>query len=259
MASWTDGPEYAPPTRPEAFVEPEAPALTTPERPSAAVTDVPEGEPGFVPSQEPAPDLRELVPSAAPGRNPNLPFESTATALTAIQPEVERRPDEPFHAPGPPLSGYLPVQSVVQPTAQVNPAPFPAPGTPQWFAPPSGAPVAPAPGPVDLAQIWRETTSWVMIPLLIAMFVVPVSPVALIVAWLCTVQIRYRRPAVRRVWMIAVILIGLVALVNTLSGQAGSIWEPLTFSSTVAAWILVFVTPGIVGAALRNQEPPDRY
>ncbi len=259
MASWTDGPEYAPSARPSAFVEPVAAPLAeaaaAPQQPDV----VPDGEPSFVPPQEPAPDLRELVPSAAPGRNPTVAFTSTSTPLTAIQPQAERRPDEPFQAPGPPLNGYLPTQPVVQSDAQVNPAPFAAPGTPQWFAPPPGQPIVPAPAPINIAEIWRATTNWVMIPLLVAMFVPVVSPVAFLVAWICTVQIRYRRVAVRRAWLIAVTVIVAMAVITTLADPTLPLLDQLGLGSTIAAWVLAFVTPGIVGAALRNHEQPDRY
>lgn len=258
MASWTDGPEYAPSARPAAFVAPVAEALAG-EPPPSVIDALPSEEPSFVPPQEPAPDLRELVPSAAPGRNPNLPFESMTTPIAAApETATERRPDQPFNAPGPPLTGYLPVQPVMQPNTQVNPAPFPAPGTPGWFAPPPGQPVIPAPSSVDLPQIWRATTNWVMVPLLLAMFIVPIAPVALIVAWLSTVQIRYRRVAIRRAYLIALILIGGISLVSVLADQSINLWDPLTVTSCIAAWVLVFVTPGIVGAALRSNEPPDR-
>ena len=84
-------------------------------------------------------DLAALVPSAAPGRNPTLAFEvSTAAITTSGRPgnPSNRSPLEPFGPPGPSLRGYLPVQPTVMPGAVVNPVPFAAPGTPQWFAPP---------------------------------------------------------------------------------------------------------------------------
>jgi hypothetical protein len=151
------------------------------------------------------------------------------------------------------------VQPVVQPTAQVNPAPFPAPGTPGWFAPPTGQPVLPPPSPVDISRIWKETTNWVMIPLIIAMFILPASPIALLVAWLSTVQIRYRRTAIRRAYWIALGAIVVISLATVFSDSSVSLWDPVCITSMLAAWVLVFLTPGLVGAALRNNEAPDRY
>lgn len=260
MADWTDGPEYAPEDRPAAFVAPDAVALA--EAPSAAVPEeaFPADEPNFVAPTAAAPDLRELVPTAAPGRNPNLPFESLSSPMTAIQPTIgERQPDQPFNAPGPSLSGYLPVQPAAPAAAQVNPAPFPAPGTTEWFAPPTGQPVMPAAAPVDISRIWKETTNWVMVPLIIAMFILPVSPVALLVAWLSTVQIRYRRTAIRRAYWIALAAIVVISLFTVFADNTVGIWDPVCITSLIASWVLVFLTPGLVGAALRNNEPPDRY
>ncbi len=259
MARWTDGPEFAPVERPAAFVAPSVPTLPDPEPVGPTSEELPIQEPSFVAPSQPAPDLRELVPSAAPGRNPNLPFESLASTMTALQPEVaQRSPDQPF-VTSLPVSGHLPVQQVVQPTAQVNPTLFPAPGTPQWFAPPPGVPVIPAPSSVTFAQIWTSTTNWVMVPLLVAMFILPIAPIALLVAWLSTVQIRYRRAAIRKVYTFALLFVGVVSLLAALLDDTITIWEPLTITSLLTAWVLVFVTPGMVGAALRNREPADRH
>jgi len=98
-----------------------------------------------------------------------------------------------------------------------------------------------------------------MVPLLVAMFIVPISPVALLVAWLSTVQIKYRKVAIRRAFLIAFILIGAISLITTLTDSSVSLWDPLTITSTMAAWVLVFATPGLVGSAMRNHEPPDQY
>jgi hypothetical protein len=92
MADWTDGPEYAPADRPAAFVAPDAIALA--EAPSAAVaaTDFPADEPSFVAPTAPSPDLRELVPTAAPGRNPNLPLDRKSTRLNSSHRLTSRMP-----------------------------------------------------------------------------------------------------------------------------------------------------------------------
>jgi hypothetical protein len=259
MATWTDGPEYAPVERPAAFVAPPAESLTEQAATPPAEPAPPVEEPSFVAPQGPAPDLRELVPSAAPGRNPNLPFESMTTPIAAAPPTpLDRRPEEPFSAPGPSLTGYLPVQQVVQPTAQLNPTPFPAPGTPQWFAPPPGQPIRPAPAQVSLSQIWQATTSWVMIPLLIGMFVAPIAPIALAVSWLSSTQIRFRRLAIRRTYLAAGVAVAAISLISVVLDDTVSVFEPLAATALVACWILAIVIPAIVGTALRNHEPPDQ-
>lgn len=255
MASWTDGPEYAPTVRPSAFMAPVAEALPNPEPRSELTPDLPAGEPSFQPPATPAPDLRELVPSAAPGRNPNLPFESLTTPLTEVEESSEvRDPRSPFADPGPPLSGYL-AAPVTQAPAQVNPPPFPAPGAPQWPGAP-GLPYQPPPS-VALGQIWKTTTNWVMIPALVGMFLAPVSPVAFLVAAVSTSQILYRRKAVRRAWVIIGAVILALAVLVVFADPFTDFYDVLGWFALVGCWVGAFASLAIVGSALRNGEPPD--
>lgn len=258
MASWTDGPEYAPTVRPTAFVAPTAAALAVPEPPHRDETAVPDAEPTFEPPTEPAPDLRELVPSAAPGRNPNLPFETITTTITTAEeaPSGPRDPRLPFAEAGPPLSGYL-AAPVQQPPPQVNPAPFPAPGTPQWFAPDPSQRFAPT-SQVTIGQIWKATTNWVMIPLLVGMFFVAISPVALLVATVSTTQILYRRKSVRRVAGIVWGVVLALTILTVFADPAAAFYDTLAVYSLMGSWAAAIASLAIVGTALRNGEPPDQ-
>src|SRR4051794_36560620 len=49
MATWQDGPEYAPRERPAAFVTPPVPPLVSPEPAVASVPESPDAEPSFTP------------------------------------------------------------------------------------------------------------------------------------------------------------------------------------------------------------------
>lgn len=256
MASWTDGPEYAPTVRPTAFVAPVVEALPDPEPPATLPSGFPESEPVFEPPTGPAPDLRELVPSAAPGRNPNLPFESLTTPLTeAEEAPAPHDPSLPFANPGPPLSGYL-AAPVVQPPTQVNPPPFPAPGTPQWFAPGPGLPAS-APEPVTIGQLWKAATNWVMVPALIGMFLLPVSPVAFLVAAVSTSQILYRRKAVRRAWTIIGAVILSITVLVVFADPTIDFYDALGWTAMVGCWAGAIASLATVGSALRNGESPD--
>lgn len=267
MATWQDGPEYAPLARPSAFVAPVAVPLEAPApsaepalvgTASAIPVGVAELEPSFVPPEQPTPDLRALVPSAAPGRNPNLPFESATTPLTsAVEAPTSRSPLEPFDTGGPSLTGYLPPQPVLQPAAQVNPGPLPMSMAQQW-APPAPSTRVSGPRPVAVGQIWQATTGWVLVPLLIGMFVNPIAPVCLLVAAVSTAQVRYRRAIVRRAYQIAGVgVVGISLLVATMD-DSSDFWTLVAVLSQVACWVLAVFTPGIVGAALRNGDPPER-
>lgn len=267
MATWRDGPEYAPTERPAAFVIPPVPPLEEP--PATMVAVVPEApadtEPGFTPPADPQPDLAALVPTGAPGRNPNVPFEVSAAAVTAgawspAAGDTVRPPTEPFTAPGPSLTGYLPVQPALQPHAQVNPATFPTPNTPQWFAPPPQTRVPAPPPSVTIGQIWHATTPGVVIPLLIGMVFSYLSILMLAISFALSARISYRRAAVRRAFYIALGLIGLNGLGAMLGNvySSGVLFDALSQAAQLACIILPFVLGLIVGAALRAGERPDR-
>jgi hypothetical protein len=275
MATWQDGPEYAPLERPAAFVVPEAAPLATPEPATpelAGVPVLPGDEPSFSRPEQEQPDLAALVPSAAPGRNPHLPFEvvtagistaggwSTGPATAAQEAAQQRPPELPFNAPGPSLSGYLPVQPTLQPNAQVNPAPFPAPGTPQWFAPPPETRVPSAPPPVTISQIWTAATAGVLVPLIIGLFFSWLSILMIAVSFALSARIAYRRDAIRRAYVVALVAVGALGLLAMLNNGYDSdlLFESLSSGAQLACFVLPVVIGLIVGSALRNGERPDR-
>jgi hypothetical protein len=258
MATWRDGPEYAPSARPAAFVAPSAEPLETPRSALVQPAAPPVAEPSFVPPDQPTPDLRALVPSAAPGRNPNLPFESATTPLTsAVAATAARSPLEPFDTGGPSLAGYLAPQPVLAPAAQINPAPLPMSMAQQW-APPAPATRVLGPRPVTIGQIWQATTGWVLVPLLIGMFLNPIAPVALLVAAVSTAQMRYRRAVIRRIYQVAGVAVVGISLMVAFVDDSTDFWTLVAVMSQVACWVLAILTPSIIGTALRNGEPPER-
>jgi hypothetical protein len=272
MATWQDGPEYAPQERPAAFVVPEAAPLVTPPAAPAAPAAPAFEEPSFTAPTGPQPDLAALVPSAAPGRNPHLPFEVVTATVTSAGglgggpatagepvPGV-RSPQQPFNAPGPSLSGYLPVQPTVAPNAPVNPAPFPAPGTPQWFAPPPQSRVPDAPPTVTISQIWNAATAGVMIPLIVGAVFGWFSILMLALSFALSARIAYRRDAVRRSYVGALVVVGALGLMSMLGAgyDSEALFDTLSQGAQVACGVLVVLVGLIVGAALRAGERPDR-
>jgi hypothetical protein len=256
MASWQDGPEYAPSARPAAFVMPDAAPLRVDPDPAPAAPDEPDEEPRFSPPDADQPALAALAPSAAPGRNPNLPFAATATSVASTEARV---PTEPFGVGLAPLSGYL-APPVPQPAVQVNPAPFPAPGTPQWFAPP-GVPVPTAPPRVGLRQVLAGITPGVAITIAIGMIFGWAAPFTLIVGFVLSSRIGYRREAVHRTWQLtgfALLAIGMVSIAaagSDLDALFGSIAGACQFAS----WVVAVALIAIVVSALRAGEQPFRY
>lgn len=267
MATWRDGPEYAPHERPAAFVVPPTEPLSAPAPPVRVIEAAPAEEPSFTVPEGAQPDLATLVPAAAPGRNPTVPFEVVTAAMTSGGPwsgttgaTAERLPTQPFTAPGPPLAGYLAVQPAVQPNAQVNPAPFPAPNTPQWFAPPPETRVPAPPPPVSIGQIWQAATPGVMVPLIVGMFFSWLSILMLAISFALSARIAYRRDAIRRSYVVALILIAMGGMLSVLADGYSSdlLFDALSASARAACVVLPFVVGLIVGAALRAGERPDR-
>jgi hypothetical protein len=240
--------------------------------PVAVAEPAPAAEPSFAAPTGPQPDLATLVPAAAPGRNPNVPFDVAAAAITSgttswtarqpssAAPSDVRQPTQPFTAPGPPLTGYLPVQPTVQPNAQVNPAPFPAANTPQWFAPPPQSRVPAAPPPVTIGQIWQAATPGVMISLILGALILMLSALMLPLSFALSARIAYRRSAIRRTYGVSLGILGLVGVVSLFSNDFSSdaLFADLSTWAQAFCIVLPLVIGLIVGSALRAGERPDR-
>ena len=76
MATWEDGPEYAPPSAPTA-----SPTQLPPAEPSRPVSRAGRGPRS--PNPPPGGTLETLVPPAEETRDPNIPFEVVASTMTA--------------------------------------------------------------------------------------------------------------------------------------------------------------------------------
>jgi len=254
MASWQDGPEYAPLVRPAAFVMPDVEPLQidpVPPSPSAAM---PSDEPRFTAPGQEQPALAALAPSAAPGRNPNLPFLSQST-LASVD---SRRPTDPFGVVGHANGDYL-APPTPQAAVRVNPTPFPAPGTPRWFAPPPGSSPAEQPR-VGVRQVLAGITPAVAITLAIGMLFGWAAPFTLVIAFVLSSRIGYRREAVHRTWQFtgfALLAIGMVSIAGT-GNDLDALFETLAFTCQVASWVVAVTLILIVGSALRAGEQPFR-
>lgn len=255
MASWQDGPEYAPLARPAAFVMPDVEPLQVDPAPAVMAAAIPQDEPRFAAPEQEQPALAALAPSAAPGRNPKQPFVAQSTPLTSSEPRV---PTQPFGVVGAPLSGYL-APPAPQAAVQVNPPPFPAPGTPGWFAPPgASAPIERR--RVGVREVLAALTPGVAITVAIGMVFGWAAPFTLIVAFVLSSRIGYRREAVHRTWQLTGF--GLLAIAMISIAGAGSDLDAL-FSSLAAAcqfasWVIGITLTAIVVAALHAGEQPFR-
>ncbi len=83
MATWEDGPEYAPLVRPDAFTEPTISPLSSAPPVEQLAAAVPNERPAFADPRESVAPLESLVPPIEAPRDPAEPFDVVTTALTS--------------------------------------------------------------------------------------------------------------------------------------------------------------------------------
>src|SRR5438128_10980618 len=96
MATWQDGPEYAPTARPDEFAEPSVAPLESPP-PVAQLAGAPLERPRFGEPAAPVAPLESLVPAPADQRDPSLAFDVVSSTLTTGGP-WRGPPSDPFGA-----------------------------------------------------------------------------------------------------------------------------------------------------------------
>ena len=293
MASWEDGPEYAPVLRPDHFAEPVAAPLSTtpPAQPSSP--PAPRERPGFDQPQAPVAPLASLIPPVADVRDPSAPFDVASATITeassawsaahwnppsgppvlggagpgavAAGAPAHFSPTTPFPATttipqGPPAPlPSTPFPSTPFPSTPVAvPGPFPAPGTTQWFAPPPAPYPTPAPatgtGPAVIAQ---TLTIGVVVTLAVGGVVWPLAPVAFAVAFGLASRVRLGRPAVLGLFTAAAAVLVVVGLVAALisDGFFSDFWDLVARWAQVLCWVVLVAAWVLVWRALRGSPP----
>lgn len=161
MASWQDGPEYAPLERPDAFVAPDATPLAPVDGTARPLPGAPDEPPTYAEPTASVP-LADVTPPEGPTRDPREAFDVAATPLTQAPSAAPPTPPAPA-APAAPLQPVTPWGppsasawgSAHAPTAHPRPvAPWGPqqpvalpPQPPQHFPPPTGPahPAVPTP------------------------------------------------------------------------------------------------------------------
>lgn len=244
MATWKDGPGYAPLERPIAFAEPQSAVSLAPSEAAAPAKEFPADMPEeFAPQGSQIP-LKSVVPTAASTRDPSTPF-STATLLMADEgPSTgERVPTQPYH-----------VTSVI-PAA-----------TSTWGPPaPSQAVPPPAQGVrrVAPADCWAAAYPPFVITLAVAGIVGIVQSflaVALLVAspFIFVPRVRFRVKQLRNVnfVILAILAIGWVVTL-VLDSSMYNMDLDLSVWVLVACWALALVDVLLQWLGLRNGETPN--
>lgn len=295
MATWTDGPEYAPLTRPDVFVAPDAAPLPQAE-PAASPAPSASGPPPAAPPDAAPPDyvaddagvaLDAVEPPAPATRDPREPFDVASTPVTTWTPHPTSPPADPGLAPHPGAMAAAPAGnpsawgSVHAPTSSSAAAPpwapdqpFPAasPQPTQHLPGPSSAPLPhPAPWdppppprslqPVTLGDMARAATPGVLISLVVGGLVSGLALPLYLVASVLASRIEHRRRAIARAFSIgafAALGAGLVSLYATYGYFDLFLWYEASLGwFSLACWVMIAFTMLTVGDALRRGERPD--
>ncbi|GAB2588850.1 MFS transporter [Microlunatus antarcticus] len=273
MATWEDGPEYAPHERPQYFADaPVAPLEQAP--PAARPADgQPTSRPHFDEPSAPVAALATLVPEPPDERDPHLPFDTVTTTLTSESPWGASQPfvaSAPFAATASelasaPTSGPLPQilptgpvgQGVPQPPA--DPYAFPVPGTPEWFAPPPTTyGDQRQPGRVDAKQVVEAATPGLCIVLAVGGLIYVLAPVMLIVAVILSTRVKVAQRAVRIAFRIAAGAVAFFALVGLVRSvfDGDPWWSYVGLWSLLICWVMLGVTLLVVRQGLSRPRPP---
>jgi hypothetical protein len=277
MATWEDGPEYAPVERPTDFSVPDAPALeeVPPPQPPA---DAPADRPVFGGPETPVPQLTDLVPAVGDVRDPLVPFEVVTTTVTSDSawgaahwstPANAGRPAVPAAPTAALVAGWSPPQPSPAPadTRQWDPPAwgdppssggFPAPGTPQWFGPGPPAERPMSPEPVTVRRVVDAATPGVLICLVLGGFFQLLAPITATVAFGLSSRITAGQQKVQRSFLITLGFLSFFALLGVLvTGASFDLWWGYVGSWAMAAsWVLLVIVLVTVTRALRNPPQP---
>lgn len=259
MATWEDGPEYAPVEWPTGFVAPpvEPLASASPDLdPSAGAPLVPPAR--FDAPTDPTPPLAALVPDTGPTRNPQEPFEVVSAMVTAGSAwgSAHSVQSVPLPATAP---VWTPDQAVASTYAPPPPAEgFPAPGTPQWFGPPTMYESTRMRVPLTAGNV-AEGLSWgLIITLMLGGIIAYLSPVLLVIGFFLVGQVRYRQRLVRFGMILAMAIVGLAGAGGVVgTGDAAVAWESMGTVSQVACWLLILYGLVVEVVAIRGGDRPE--
>jgi hypothetical protein len=285
MATWEDGPEYAPLARPAEFTSPAANPLDAAPPHLQPAADAPAERPRFADPSAPVAPLAALVPVAKETRDPEQPFAVVSSTLTSgsawgsahggpLGSAAPQPPAAPAALPGTAytpeaLLGPAPVAPQLWPEPApvpgayppVPPGSYPAPGTPQWFGP-GPYREQPAPPRVDARQVLDGATPGLLAVLGLGALVFVLSPIMVAVAFSLRSRVRAAQPQVRTTLSVALGAVAFFAFV----GVAGA---PLDFNdwwSFVGLWSLlicwtslIVVTAQVYQALKRGPVPPPSY
>ncbi len=287
MASWQDGPEYAPTARPDEFAEPQVEPLEDPP-PVLTLSGAPDERPRFDEPTAPVAPLATLVPEPADQRDPQQAFAVVSSTLTTggpwggihgATPAVAADPwasgpaapahDAAFPSAAPFPRAYHATDPFLPTESPPAPAGFPEPGTPQWFGPGQYG-EQPIRGRADARALWAAATPALLIVLVSAVLIKVLAPLLLVTAFVLARRVLVAQAQVQRSFVIALGTLGTFALIGLLTGPLGfgdwwgflGTWGRLTSLATLVSTLLLVRRALLAGEAPtppRQDPPADSY
>jgi hypothetical protein len=276
MATWEDGPEYAPIERPSDFQTPDAPPLKIAPPHTQAAAWAPKNRPVFDnPSASVAP-LSSLVP--VPGeepRDPQKPFAVVSSTMTSdsawgavhwasprsqpVGPAVPVSFGPAARASYPPPDQPIAIRSGDNPA----PAPFPAPGTPGWFAPGPYNQQPPPTNPVTAKAVLDAATPGLCMCLIIGGLVYVLSPVILCICVGLAGRVKVATAEVRQAHTFGLVVLAIMGVLGGLivGTDFGEWWRFLGQWALLICWVLLVGTLVTIYRRLKSvhsSPPPYR-
>jgi hypothetical protein len=285
MATWEDGPEYAPVERPAEFAEPSAPPLSIAEPVEQMAALAPKNRPAFDEPPVPVAPLATLIPPPGEHRDPQQPFAVVASAMTSDSAwgavhwgrpggppaSVPLGPFPSSPIPAAPTGGPWGAPSLARRPAAEQPFPppssggpaappngFPAPGTPAWFGPGPYPGQPSTPDRVSARSVFDAATPGLCICLALGGFIYVLAPVMLAVAFSLTSRVMAARTEVRRAFGIGTAVWLLIAMMAGLTNDEGfsGWWTTVGAWAVVVCWGLLLTTLVLVYRELKAGGRP---
>ena len=273
MATWEDGPEYAPIERPADFQTPEAPPLTIAPPHTQAAAWAPKSRPVFDNPSTPVIPLATLVPAPREERrDPEKPFAVVASTMTSdsawgavhwASPRGQvgtAAGQEAWHptsgAPYPPPDQPIAVHS----GRSAPTAPFPTPGTPGWFGPGSSGPQPQPAAAVTARSVLDAATPGLCMCLIIGGLVYVLAPIFLCISVGLASRVKVATAEIRRAHVFGIVVLATLGVLGSLivGADFSEWWRFIGQWALLICWVLLAATLVIIYRRLKAEatHPP---
>jgi hypothetical protein len=268
MATWEDGPEYAPIERPSDFQTPAAPPLDVAPPYAQVAAWAPKSRPVFDSPEAPVAPLSTLTPVREEPRDPQEPFAVVSSTMTSDSAWGAVHWAAPTGQPS--ATGWTPPGAYqVQPEQPLpirsdaghTPNNFPTPGTPQWFG---SGPHAQQPQPitpVSARAVLDAATPGLCMCLIIGGLVSVLSPIILCISVGLAGRVKVAKAEVRRTYLLGIGVLSAIGVLGLLVVDTGFAewWRFLSSSALLMCWALLISTLAMVYRRLKSDGSPPTY